>query len=111
MFRGDPDTEQIKAASDCGGDIVEIHTGHYSEARSEQEAGDRFYLIAAAVESASGLNLDVSAGHGLNYVNIKRFKSLPNISEYSIGHSIVARAVLVGFERAVREMIELVRDF
>ncbi|MBC8457181.1 MAG: pyridoxine 5'-phosphate synthase, partial [Deltaproteobacteria bacterium] len=55
--------------------------------------------------------LCISAGHGLNYVNVKRFKTLPKIEEYSIGHSIVARAVLVGFERAVREMVELVKDF
>jgi pyridoxine 5-phosphate synthase len=51
----------------------------------------------------------VSAGHGLNYVNIKRFKLIPEIEEYSIGHSIVARAVFVGFERAVRDMVELVK--
>jgi len=57
------------------------------------------------------MELDVSAGHGLNYMNVKRFRSLPGITEYSIGHSIIGRAVLVGMERAVREMIELVRDF
>jgi pyridoxine 5-phosphate synthase len=60
---------------------------------------------------ATRLKLGVSAGHGLNYVNIKRFKSLPQIEEYSIGHSIVARAVIAGFEKAVREMILLVKDF
>jgi pyridoxine 5-phosphate synthase len=110
-FFVDPDPGQVNAAYKCGADIVEIHTGHYSEARSEPEAVERFGRIAAAVESASDLNLGISAGHGLNYVNIKRFKALPKIGEYSIGHSIVARAVLVGFERAVREMIELVKHF
>jgi pyridoxine 5-phosphate synthase len=63
------------------------------------------------VEKASSLDLRVSAGHGLNYVNIERFKALPKIEEYSIGHSIVGRAVLVGFERAVREMVDLVSTF
>ena len=78
---------------------------------TESESAERFEHIAGAVESAGVLDLGVSAGHGLTYVNVKRFKLLPLIEEYSIGHSIVARAVLVGFERAVREMIELVKDF
>ncbi len=107
----DPDPEQVKASSDCGADIVEIHTGHYSEALTESEANERFKRVAAAVESAADYNLDISAGHGLNYVNIKRFVDLSKIEEYSIGHSIVARAVLVGFEKAVREMVELVKKF
>jgi pyridoxine 5-phosphate synthase len=107
-FFVDPDPEQVLTAQQCGGDIVEIHTGHYSEARSESEAIERFERVTRAVESASDLDLRISAGHGLNYKNIKRFGALPQIEEYSIGHSIVAKAVLVGFERAVMEMIELV---
>ena len=110
-FFVDPDLDQINASKQCGGDIVEIHTGDYSEAESESEADRRFGRIVTAVDLAADLGLSVSAGHGLNYVNIKRFKALPKIEEYSIGHSIVARAVLVGFERAVREMVELVKDF
>jgi len=110
-FFVDPDLDQINASKKCGGDIVEIHTGDYSEAESEAEADKRFERIVTAVDLAADLGLSVSAGHGLNYVNIKRFKALPKIEEYSIGHSIVARAVLVGFERAVREMVELVKDF
>lgn len=110
-FFVDPDPEQIKASKECGVDIVEIHTGHYSEAKTEEEAEERFLEIKKAVEVAASLGLKISAGHGLNYVNIKRFKSLPQIEEYSIGHSIVARAIYVGFERAVREMVEIVRDF
>ncbi len=111
-FFVDPDTEQIKATHRCGADIVEIHTGHYAEARTEAEASERFRRLGSAVESAVELKLGVSAGHGLNYVNIKRFKALAgSIEEYSIGHSIIAKAVLVGFERAVREMCELVKVF
>ncbi|MCF8061511.1 MAG: pyridoxine 5'-phosphate synthase [Deltaproteobacteria bacterium] len=110
-FFVDPEPSQIEAACSAGGDIVEIHTGHYAEARSDKEAEERFGRIARAVESASGMDLGVSAGHGLDYINIKRFRSLARIEEYSIGHSIVSRAVLVGMERAVREMIDLVRDF
>lgn len=107
----DPDPGQIEVAHQVGADIVEIHTGHYSEARSESEALERFDRIAKSVDISAGLKLGISAGHGLNYVNIKRFKSLLQVEEYSIGHSIVGRAILVGFDRAVREMIALVKDF
>lgn len=110
-FFVDPDPDQIEVAKKAGADIVEIHTGHYSEAKSESEAQKRFERIVRAVEVASGLELDISAGHGLNYVNIKRFKFLPQIEEYSIGHSIVARSIFVGFDRAVRDMVALVKDF
>jgi len=106
----DPDPAQIEIANQIGADVVELHTGHYSEARSESEAEERFERIIKAVEISDKLKLGISAGHGLNYVNIKRFKSLPQIEEYSIGHSIVARAVLLGFEMAVREMLALVKD-
>ena len=110
-FFVDPDPAQIEIAHRIGGDIVEIHTGHYSEAKSEPEAEKRFERIVKAVEASADLKLGISAGHGLNYFNIKRFKFLPQIEEYSIGHSVVARAVIVGFERAVKEMIALVKDF
>jgi pyridoxine 5-phosphate synthase len=110
-FFVDPNPEQVKAAQQCGADIVEIHTGHYSEARSEPEAIERFDRIISAVGSAAELSLKISVGHGLNYFNIKRFKALPAIEEYSIGHSIVARAILVGFQQAVREMAEMVKFF
>ncbi len=107
----DPNPEQVKEAHRCGADVVEIHTGHYTDASTEQEANQRFQGIAEAVGTAKELDLGVSAGHGLNYINVKSFKALPDIEEYSIGHSIVARAVLTGFEKAVREMISLVKDF
>ena len=107
----DPDPVQIEIAEKVGGDVVEIHTGHYSEARTESEAEERFLRIAQSVEIADELDLGISAGHGLNYVNVKRFEALPQVEEYSIGHSIVARAVYVGFEQAVREMVDLVECF
>jgi pyridoxine 5-phosphate synthase len=107
----DPDPAQIQVSHSIGADIVEIHTGHYAESRSESEARRQFARISRAVETAARFELGISAGHGLNYVNVKRFKTLPNIEEYSIGHSIVARAVYVGFDQAVREMVKLVKDF
>ncbi|SPD75940.1 pyridoxine 5'-phosphate synthase [uncultured Desulfobacterium sp.] len=110
-FFVDPDPEQVREAYRCGADIVEIHTGHYSEAKTEAEAVERFRRIETTVVSVSDLSLGISAGHGLNYLNIEAFEALPQITEYSIGHSIVSRAVLVGFERAVQEMVKLVKDF
>jgi pyridoxine 5-phosphate synthase len=107
----DPDPEQIQTAARIGADVIEIHTGHYAEAHTEAEAAERFLRIARAVEEAGRRQLGISAGHGLNYVNIKRFKALPQVEEYSIGHSIIARAVMVGMEKAVREMVELVKGF
>jgi pyridoxine 5-phosphate synthase len=110
-FFVDPDPSQIEAAHKIGADIVEIHTGHYSEALSEQDAGERFQRISRAVEASADLKLGISAGHGLNYSNIKRFSFLPKIEEYSIGHSIMARAVFAGLDQAVREMIGLIKGF
>jgi len=110
-FFVDPDPDQVRAALQCGADIVEIHTGHYADASSESEIVEQFNRIEKAVETGVDTGLAISTGHGLNYVNIKRFRALPQIEEYSIGHSIVARAVMVGFDRAVREMVELVKDF
>jgi len=107
----DPDTEQVEASRGCQGDIIEIHTGQYSEATSEDEAKRRFDRVVRAAQVAASMDLGISAGHGLNYVNIKRFEALPLVEEYSIGHSIVAMAVLVGFEKAVRQMIDLVKSF
>ena len=107
----DPDRKQIQTAAQIGANLIEIHTGHYAEAHTEAEAAERFLRIAKAVEEAGRLQLGISAGHGLNYVNIKRFKALPQVEEYSIGHSIIARAVMVGIEKAVREMVDLVKDF
>ena len=110
-FFVDPDPDQIKGAFDAGADIIEIHTGPYSEAISEPDILREFEKINEAARLGTQLNMKVHAGHGLNYLNIKRFSSIPEIEEYSIGHSIIARAVFVGLDRAVRDMINLVSSF
>ncbi|MBN1624916.1 MAG: pyridoxine 5'-phosphate synthase [Deltaproteobacteria bacterium] len=110
-FFVDPDPSQIEAAHKAGADIVEIHTGHYSNAVTEQEEEERFQRIALAVEASADMKLGISAGHGLDYWNINRFRFLPRIQEYSIGHSIMARAIIVGLDRAVRDMIGLIKGF
>ena len=107
----DPDPDQIEIAHQVGADIVEIHTGHYSEAKSQSEEEECFERIKKAIEMSAGFKLSISAGHGLNYFNIKRFRYLPQVEEYSIGHSIIARAVFIGLEKAVRDMVSLVKGF
>ena len=106
----DPDPEQINAAKGLKADIVEIHTGVYSNAKGEKAIEREFQKIVESISLASQLGLGVNAGHGLNYQNIKPLIDLEEIDEFSIGHSIIARAVLAGMERAVIEMIELIRN-
>ena len=109
-FFVDPEPKQVEAVHRCGGDIIEIHTGHYPM-QIGFRGEERFVRVVQAAEAAQSFELGISAGHGLNYQNIKRFKELPLVQEYSIGHSIVAMAVFVGFENAVRKMIDLVKNF
>lgn len=107
----DPNPDQIKESLSAGADIIEINTREYSEARSESDISRQFEKVKEAAKLASKLKLRVCAGHGLNYVNIKRFSTIPEIEEYSIGHSIIARTVMVGIDQAVREMVKLVSQF
>jgi pyridoxine 5-phosphate synthase len=97
----DPDSRQIGAANDVGATFVEIHTGRYSDAAGEIERDKEYELIAAAAEEAYEAGLRVNAGHGLNYFNTARIASLETIEELSIGHAIMARAILVGLDQAV----------
>ena len=91
-----------------GADVIEIHTGHYCDADPSHE-DEELKKIFDAVAEAARRNLRVAAGHGLNYVNVRRIAEIKEIEELNIGHSIIARAVLVGLDRAVREMIELIK--
>jgi pyridoxine 5-phosphate synthase len=103
----EPALDQVKAAHKVSADYVELHTGRYANARRLKEEETEFEAIAQAAKLAYKLGMGVNAGHGLNYRNVKRLTQIPEIVEYNIGHSIVARAVLVGLERAVREMKQL----
>ena len=103
----DPDSRQIEASHRVGATYVEIHTGRYSDAVNEEETEQEYALIAAAAEEAYEAGLRVNAGHGLNYVNTTRVASLETIEELSIGHAIMARAIIVGLDQAVREMLAL----
>ncbi len=105
----DPKVEQIQAAKRVGADMVELHTGIFAEATTYEERRLHFEALKESARVAHSLGLIVHAGHGLDYNNISWFREIPEIEEFSIGHAIVARAVLVGMERAVKEMIELIR--
>jgi pyridoxine 5-phosphate synthase len=100
----EPDLNHIKAAHKIGVDFVELHTGRYANATRSKEADTEFEAISLAAKLAYKLGIGVNAGHGLNYRNIKRLTHVPEIVEYNIGHSIIARAVLVGLVQAVKEM-------
>lgn len=105
----DPDRQQIEASRQSGADAIEIHTGRYAEVRDSAGQRRELAAIADAVKLGNELGLTVHAGHGLNYVNIIPLAGMPGIEEFNIGHSIIARAVLVGLDRAVREMVALIR--
>ena len=105
----DPVRQQIEAANRVGANFIEIHTGSYCEAGDAETRALELVKIAEAIRVGKQCGLGVNAGHGLNYRNIAPVVALGGIEEYNIGHSIVSRAVLVGMERAVREMVELIR--
>ncbi|TFG36175.1 MAG: pyridoxine 5'-phosphate synthase [Desulfobacterales bacterium] len=102
-----PDAGQIKAAKKVGATFVEIHTGRYSDAASDEEEDREFAMIVAAVNAAHKAVLRINAGHGLNYTNTARIAALDKIEELSIGHAVMARAIYVGMDQAVREMLAL----
>ncbi len=105
----DPDPEQLKHAHRSNAKIVELHTGAYCEAKTSKTRHQEFLKMVDAVKLSQKLNLNIKAGHGLCYKSIKAFKGLGKIDEFSIGHSVISRAILTGMEKAVKEMIELIQ--
>ena len=103
----DPDVHQISAVSKTGAPFIELHTGKYSEAFGTMDEEKAFQDLKGAAIFAQNFGLKVNAGHGLNYHNVKRMHEIPNLVELNIGHSIIARAVFVGLEQAVKEMKNL----
>ena len=105
----DPVKKQIAASKETGANIIELHTGEYANAKTAAIASKELNRIKRATEYALSLGLEVNAGHGLNYKNTGRIARIEGINELNIGHSIVARAVMVGLKQAVEEMLELIR--
>ena len=107
----DPDQAQIRASSDAGAELVELHTGEYANARAEAKQSRCLERLIQAADEARRVGLRVNAGHGLTYPNVGPVAQKVHAEELHIGHSIIARAVLVGIERAVREMKEIIENW
>jgi pyridoxine 5-phosphate synthase len=106
----DPEEDQIRAATDSGAPFIELHTGRYAEAKTDDDRQRTYDEIVVAADLALDEGLRVNAGHGLNYRNVQPIASLEGIEELNIGHAIIARAVLVGLGQAVREMRDLILE-
>jgi pyridoxine 5-phosphate synthase len=106
-----PDKEQIAASAQAGCDAVELHTGMYANARGERAVNKKLAELEAGKELAMDNKLIVHAGHGLTYRNIAGVAHIKGLCEFNIGHSIMARAVLVGIGQATAEMIKLIDKF
>jgi pyridoxine 5-phosphate synthase len=107
----DPSLEQIDAAAQLGVEMVELHTGKLANAFSEKIEKQELENLQAAARAASELKLQVNAGHGINYTNIVLIHKIPHLTELNIGHSIISRAMFVGLETAVREMLAAMEDY
>lgn len=105
----DPDRKQLQAASDAGAPVVELHTGAYADAVGVEREVE-FERLRTACSFGHGLGLQINAGHGLNLENVAPVARLPHMTELNIGHAIVARALFVGIEVAVAEMLQVIRS-
>ena len=104
----DPEEEQIDVAAELGADAVELHTGQYALAKPGPAQQEELHTLIASGEQIRRAGMTLHAGHGLTYRNVGPVAGIAEMHELNIGHSIVARAIMVGFEKAVREMKRLV---
>jgi len=105
----EPDFNQIDASAEVGADFIEIHTGNYANAASEEAMYDELERIRQAAKHAKRLGMGVNAGHGLNYLNLRDFISIEDIDEISVGQSVIARSVFIGLEKALKEMLDIIK--
>jgi pyridoxine 5-phosphate synthase len=106
----DADPDQVEAAQKSGAPVIEIHTGRYADAPTDEMQRAELVRIEQAVQQGLELKLRVNAGHGLNYHNVQAIAAIPGISELNIGHAIIARALFTGIPEAVREMKRLMQE-
>ena len=107
-----PDLAQVEASARVKCQFIELHTGAFAEAFSEESGCEaELRRLVEAAQLAHRLGLKVNAGHGLNYKNLAVIKQVPHLVELNIGHSIISRAVMAGISVAVREMLELLKDY
>jgi len=104
----DADPGQLEAAAQIGAPVVEIHTGHYADAENSEKRAQELAKIMEAVKLGQSMGLQVNAGHGLDYHNVRDIADIEGIQELNIGHSIISRAVFTGMEQAVTEMKRLI---
>lgn len=104
----DPDLRQIAAAAELGAQAVELHTGAYAHATAKFAGEEELGVLKAAAKQVVEAGLTLHAGHGLTYRNVKPVAAIPHMCELNIGHSIIARAIMVGLEQAVRDMKMLI---
>ena len=107
----DPTLEQIDAAGELGVEMIELHTGKLANAFSEKIEKEELSNLQEAARIASELDLQVNAGHGINYTNIALIHKIPHLTELNIGHAIISRAISVGLESAVREMLAAMENY
>ncbi|GBE08264.1 pyridoxine 5'-phosphate synthase [bacterium BMS3Bbin11] len=100
----DPDPAQLDASINAGAKVVELHTGHFADAETDEVTNREFQSIVEAVDYGKSRGLKVNAGHGLHYHNVERIAIIKGLSDLNIGHAIIARAVFTGLAEAVREM-------
>jgi len=105
----DPNPEQVKESHKIDAQAIEVNTAAYADARDDRSRDQALRIVVDAARLGRKLGLEVHAGHGLTYRNVRAIAAVSEITELNIGHNIVARAVLVGMERAVREMVEAMR--
>lgn len=106
----DPDEAQLEAVKAAGAPVVELHTGSFADAEDDATAARELNRIKSAVARGVTLGLRVNAGHGLHYHNVHRIAAIPGVEELNIGHAIVAHALFVGWDAAVREMKALMKE-
>jgi len=109
----DPEARQVRASQKVGADMIEMHTGHFARAFAHEPGEDPWQAELSRLVDAAALGtrlgLRVNAGHGLDYQNVAYVSGIPNMEELNIGHSIISRSVLVGMDRAVRDMVDAIR--
>ena len=102
----DPDEKEVRASREAGADMIELHTGDFCEATTREQRIEELEKLKHAATLGASLGLKIAAGHGLHYHNVREIADIPEVEELNIGHSIIARAVFVGLEKAVIQMLE-----
>jgi pyridoxine 5-phosphate synthase len=106
----DPDEDQVRASAKTGAEFIELHTGRYANVATDTEQDTEFEALRKSAELAHSLGLGVNAGHGLTNLNLERITTLPHLNEVNIGHNIIAKAVMVGLDLAVRDILHILEQ-